>query len=94
MGVAGGGPIRLVDRFPALGADELVARFVPPRRFEKVRFETYVPNPGFPSQEQALVAMERFAADLCEESRPRTRRWWRRDSEPASGPTGRYLDGG
>ena len=88
-------PERLVDRHPQLGAEELVARFVPPHRFEKVRFESYVPNPAFPSQQQSLVAMERFAADLCEDASPRARRWWRRDG-PAEAPglMGRYLDGG
>ena len=89
-------PERLADRHPRLGADELVARFAPPHRFERVRFESYVPNPAFPSQEQALVAMERFAAELCEDARPRSgRRWWRRDgAAEAPGRIGRYLDGG
>ena len=74
-----------------------MARFVPPHRFEKVRFENFVPNPDFPSQQQALVAMERFAADLCEAARPKAgRRWWRRDGPvvEAPGHMGRYLDGG
>jgi cell division protein ZapE len=90
-------PQRLVDRHPRLGADDLVARFVPPHRFERVRFESYVPNPAFPSQQDALVAMERFAAGLCEDARPRAgRRWWRRDggTGEAPGRIGRYLDGG
>ena len=95
MGV--GGTERLVDRTPSLGARELVERFVPPRRFAEVRFETYRPNPGHPSQEAALVAMERFAAELCEASRPSSgRRWWRRggDADAAAGRPARYLDGG
>ena len=95
MGV--GGPPRLVDRHPQLGAEELVARFVPPHRFADVRFETYVPNPEFPSQQQALTAMERFARELQGDARrQRTgRRWFRRDPAPeAPGRLGRYLDGG
>ena len=49
---------RLVDRRPSLGADELLARFVPPPRFADVRFSTYRPDPAHPSQGDALTAME------------------------------------
>jgi cell division protein ZapE len=91
-----GGAGRLVDRHPQLGADELVARFVPPHRFEHVRFDNYIPNPEFPSQRRALDAMRAFAEELQADARPaKPRRWWRRD-EPAEAPgrMGRYLDGG
>jgi cell division protein ZapE len=87
--------VRLVDRVPDLDVHELVSRFVPPRRFASVRFENYVPNPEHQSQAAALVAMERFAADLIERERPPARRLARRrrgvehDGAPA-----RYLDGG
>lgn len=86
---------RLVDRHPRLTAAELAARFVPPRRFEHVRFETFRPNPEHPSQAAALTSLERFAADLIEGERPAPR-WarWMRASEPAAGAPGRYLDGG
>lgn len=87
---------RLVDRHPRLRPDELAARFVPPRRFEQVRFETYLPNPNHPSQADARHDLERFAAELVEGERPASR-WarWRRPSSPtpADAP-GRYLDGG
>src|SRR4051794_19791168 len=87
--------LRLVDRVPDLDVDELVARLVPPRRFAGVRFETYVPSPEHPSQAAALVAMERFAADLIERERPTGRRFaWRRRDVEQDGPPARYLDGG
>ena len=87
--------LRLVDRVPDLDVHELVARFVPPRRFAGVRFESYVPNSEHQSQAAALAAMERFAADLIERERPPGRRlaWRRRDIEPEGKPA-RYLDGG
>jgi cell division protein ZapE len=87
---------RLVDRFPALRAEELASRFNPPKRFAAVRFETYVPDPGHPSQGAALVAVERFAAALIEAAAPPARRWsWRRGSVAGTdAPPGRYLDGG
>jgi cell division protein ZapE len=84
------GPVsqRLVDRVPALGAEELLARFHPPRRFAGARFETYVPDPAHPSQAAAKAAMEAFAAQT-----PAPRRRWRKAPAPA-GPPARYLDGG
>jgi cell division protein ZapE len=90
---------RLVDRRPVVDAAQLVARFVPPRRFHGVRFATYAPSPAHPSQAAALAAVERFAADIAAASaRPPTRwRWLRRATAatPApAGPAGRYLDGG
>lgn len=86
---------RLVDWHPRLTAAELAARFVPPRRFEHVRFETFRPNPEHPSQAAALASLERFAADLIEGERPAPR-WarWMRSAHPAADAAGRYLDGG
>ncbi len=54
---------RLIDRHPALGAEELVARFRPPRRFAAVRFGGYIPNSSHPSQKVALDEMHAFATD-------------------------------
>jgi cell division protein ZapE len=88
-------PGRLVDRRPFLGADELLARFLPPPRFADVRFVTYRPDPEHPSQAEALAAMEAFAAAAARpvEAPPR-RRWRRRGPLVPEGAAGRYLDGG
>jgi cell division protein ZapE len=91
QGVAG--TEHLVDRAPALGARELLARFVPPRRFSGVRFSTYRPDTAHPSQAAAKEAMEAFAATMVPADPGR--RWGRRRrvaAEPDS--PGRYLDGG
>ena len=82
-----------MDRVPALGASELLARFVPPRRFSAVRFSTYRPDPAHPSQAAAKEAMEAFAASIVV---PEPNRRWGRRRRPApdAGPPGRYLDGG
>ena len=86
---------RLVDRMPELDVGELVARFVPPRRFAGVRFETYVPSPEHPSQAAARRAMEGFAAGLAGREGPTGRRFARRRTDIApGGPPARYLDGG
>jgi cell division protein ZapE len=87
VGVAAG---RLVDRFPAVSADELVARFVPPRRFSSVRFSTYVPDRDHPSQRAAVRDLEGVLGLLHAPAARRSR--WRRPERTAV--RGRYLDGG
>jgi cell division protein ZapE len=80
----------LTERFPELDAEDLVGRFVPPRRFSAVRLSTYVPDPLHPSQAAAKAAMEAFALPAAAPAR----RWFRKaPAEPASA-AGRYLDGG
>jgi cell division protein ZapE len=64
----------------------LAARFAPPRRFADVRFATYVPDAGHPSQAAAKAALEKFAGEITAPSRGR-----RREAPPKPG---RYLDGG
>ena len=82
--------MRLVDLHPSLGGDELLARFVPPRRFATVRFDTFVPDPDHPTQAEALARVEALAAPPEEGGRGFFGR--RRSADP--GPPGVYLDGG
>jgi cell division protein ZapE len=84
----------LVDRRPRLGAEELAARFHPPRRFGTVRFDTFTPNPGFPTQADALAEMQRLVAELDATSPSPRRRWGHRPAEADRTAAGRYLDGG
>lgn len=93
------GTLRLVDRHPALTADELAARFVPPARFATVRFDNYVPNPAHPSQAAARAALEAFGAGLSAPASTPAEgggRFFRRGRGPARpvGPAALYLDGG
>ena len=83
-------PIHLTERDPRVPADRLVAEMVPPPRFADVRFDTYIPDPGQPSQAQAVDVLRAFAGTVGE--RPRKRRWGRAKDE--AGPGGVYLDGG
>jgi cell division protein ZapE len=90
--------VRLVDRRPDLGAAELLARLAPPARFAGARFETYLPDPGHPSQAAARGDLERFAASVAGAgAAPAPRRRLFRRAAPASpleGRPARYLDGG
>jgi cell division protein ZapE len=73
----------------------MLADLVPPPRFAAARLENYVPDPEFPSQQQAKEAIGAFAASV---SRPTGKRrggllsrLTRSTAEPARGI---YLDGG
>jgi cell division protein ZapE len=61
-------------------------QLVPPREFTKARFDSYVPNPNFPSQSAALVAARAFVS-------PGVLRGLFSRSK-GSGYSGIYLDGG
>lgn len=76
----------LTDRFPRVAAERLVASLVPPRHFADARFASYLPDPGHPSQADALVRMTALAAEVV---RPPRRFGRRRGLPPAV-----YLDGG
>lgn len=74
---------------PESSPQELAAQLTPSTRFRNVRFENFVPNPAFPSQQQARDLLTGFVQGLKE---PRGGfRLFRRNR-----PEGRglYLDGG
>jgi cell division protein ZapE len=81
--------VRLVDLHPSLGGDELLARFVPPRRFAGARFDTFVPAPEHPSQAEALARVTALAAPA-----ETGRGFFGRRRSGSAGPPGLYLDGG
>jgi cell division protein ZapE len=94
-------PPALTARDPEVPAERLVAELVPPPRFDEVRFDTYVPDSGQPTQRQAVKALEAFAAGLdggTGETGRGGRGLWRRRrsrrSQASDGPAGVYLDGG
>jgi cell division protein ZapE len=89
-------PDRLVDRRPEVPADALIAGLVPPPLFTDVRFSTYRPDPGEPTQAEASERLQRFVAGIdgaAHGSRASRGSRFRRSKAPA-GPAGIYLDGG
>ena len=82
--------VRLVDLHPRLDGDELLARFVPSRRFADVRFSTFIPDPSHPSQAEALGRVARLLAPPEDGGRGFL---GRRRTGPSE-PPGLYLDGG
>ncbi|GGY02243.1 cell division protein ZapE [Streptomyces minutiscleroticus] len=98
--IADAAPLSLCAREPHVPADRLVAEMVPPPRFDSVRFSTYIPDPGRPSQTEAVGVLEGFAAglDAHRGAGSGKRRFFglgggRKAAAPA-GPRGVYLDGG
>jgi cell division protein ZapE len=88
-------PAALTDRFPELGADELISSLVPPPRFGEARFSTYLPNPDEPSQAAAVKSCSAFAGRIGDRpaKKSRLRSLFGGETAPA-GPMGLYLDGG
>lgn len=87
--------VHLTERLPELTAEEMVRSLVPPRQFDDARFETYRPDPEYPSQAEAVLAGQRFAGIKVKSSSPSKGRGFfsRFKSEPEVKP-GLYLDGG
>jgi len=79
---------RLVDRFPQLGAAEMVAHLVPPRQFSSATLDSYRPDRDYPSQGAAVAAIRNFVAGWSAGGG-----FFSRRKAPAQLP-GIYLDGG
>ncbi|MFH8732732.1 cell division protein ZapE [Streptomyces sp. NPDC017964] len=94
--IADAAPLSLCAREPLVPADRLVAEMVPPPRFDSVRFETYIPDPNQPSQNEAVRVLSGFAAGLggAHASGSGKRRWFAKKPAAPTGPRGVYLDGG
>ena len=86
-------PHRLVDRSPVVSSQHLVAALVPPPQFARVDFDSYLPNPKFPSQAAAVEALRVFAIRIGS-AKPLRRPWFRRAPTPPEMRSGIYLDGG
>ncbi|MEU9331695.1 cell division protein ZapE [Streptomyces sp. NPDC048290] len=105
--IADAAPLSLCAREPRVPAERLVAEMVPPPRFDSVRFATYLPDPGQPSQTEAVRVLEGFAAGLTGApggsggprrgflgfGRTKAQRAQKAPKAP-TGPRGVYLDGG
>jgi cell division protein ZapE len=83
---------RLVDVTPTITGAEMVAELIPPPQFAHARFESYRPDPDYPSQADAVRRLREFAAGW-EPARPSGLFGWgkKRTREPKPGV---YLDGG
>ena len=52
----------LAERVPTMTAAEIAESLIPPRQFEEVTLDNYVPDPDHPSQAKAVEKVRAFAA--------------------------------
>ncbi|MCU1637217.1 MAG: cell division protein ZapE [Cryobacterium sp.] len=82
---------RLTGRSPSITGAEIVTELVPPAQFEHASFDSYRPDPNFPSQAEAVERLHEFAG-VWRAQRPGG--FFSRNRKPKSELPGIYLDGG
>lgn len=85
--------VHLTERFPEVSAEEMVRSLVPPRQFDHASFESYRPDPEYPSQAEAVEACRRFAGQNTAAKGGGGLFGGLFKKQPAAKP-GIYLDGG
>ncbi|MFC7402492.1 cell division protein ZapE [Citricoccus sp. GCM10030269] len=56
--------VHLAERTPKVSAEDLLAGFHPSYRFGEVSFDTYIPDPQYPSQAEAVQQLRAFASSI------------------------------
>jgi cell division protein ZapE len=84
--------IRLIERNPTISAAEIASELAPPPQFEHASFESYRPDPDFPSQQAALDRLKEFAGAWRAAQRPGG--FFSRKRPARIELPGVYLDGG
>lgn len=82
----------LVTRRPEVARERVLSDLVPPPRFARVSFASYLPDPSHPTQAAAVAGLQAFATAVAHPG-PAVRRWRRRAGPPET-RAGIYLDGG
>jgi cell division protein ZapE len=85
------GIVHLTDRLPQVSGVEMVAALVPPPQFRNATFDTYRPDPAYPSQQSAKDRLEAFSSPGAPTSRGG---FFRRAKKAPETKPGVYLDGG
>ncbi|WP_308796684.1 cell division protein ZapE [Agromyces silvae] len=84
--------LRLVERNPVISGAEIASDLVPPPQFEHASFDSYRPDPDFPSQQAALDRLKEFAGAWRAAQRPGG--FFSRKRPARIELPGVYLDGG
>lgn len=82
----------LLERHPVLSIEAMLAHFVPPAQFHTASLDSYVPDPAYPSQADAVDKARAFV-----QGAPASGSGWFRSAGKASKSAvkpGIYLDGG
>ncbi len=81
---------RLVDRLPTMSGGEIVRNLVPPPQFTDATFDSYRPDPGYPSQAETVERLRNFTVVQAKSGGF----FAKKKAKAAAGGTGVYLDGG
>lgn len=88
-------PAHLVDRSPRVSGSEIVSTLTPPPQFAEASFESFRPDPEYPSQAAARDALREFSAPPAPIARGGFLGLGKKKAEPtAHTKPGIYLDGG
>lgn len=85
------GVAHLTDRHPKVTPERLIAGLVPPPTFAAVAFDTYRPDPGEPSQANAVASCQSFCDQALLRRAGKKKLFGKREVLPGVGV---YLDGG
>lgn len=90
---------RLTARHPEISGAELVTTLVPPPQFDHATFDSYVPDPEYPSQAEARDLLRTFVEPQTIPQRNGFLGFGRKKKQETSDPVriskpGIYLDGG
>ncbi len=85
--------IDLSQRRPTLNPQELTQSLTPSARYQNVSFDSYQPNPAYPSQAAARDLLRNFVTGLRQAGN-KPRGWWPFGKTASPEGKGVYLDGG
>ena len=86
-------PLHLTSRHPEMSVAAMLDHFRPPAQFDHVTLDNYLPDPDFPSQQEALERVKHFS--LGGTFRPSLKLFGRnKKTEVGADRPGIYLDGG
>ncbi len=83
--------VSLLDIHPAMSVEAMLQHFVPPEQFRDSTLENYMPDPAYPSQENARQKALAFAAG---NGGAKPKKLWGSATKSGSSRPGIYLDGG
>ena len=80
----------LLERHPVMSVEAMLAHFVPPVQFESASIDSYIPDPAYPSQAEAVEKARAFVHGAPAPSG----KWFRSPASRNRAKPGIYLDGG
>jgi cell division protein ZapE len=87
-------PLHLVDRHPQMSVAEMLEHFRPPAQFDHVSLDNYIPDPNYPSQQEALDQVQLFSVGGTFRASQKMFSWGKAKRNGSEDRPGIYLDGG